>query len=240
MLSQLRSSPPTVTPSDICIWPISRAVHLTQGGPITAKDLVSLIRRWPWIPIQLPFKSITEESITCPKGAAHGAWLSGEAAPCERCIRLCLQSGSDKEPGSVATVTFSESGGSSGAGEAASVPRECQESPGANQARSSCLCTSATLSWPACIARATLGYREKGGQVPPGSDIHLCICSGEIHVQGTISFRPSVPPGSGQEVTVFATKQEQNFVRCVDYYLGNTQRQGVEVLVCLRYPPCFL
>lgn len=236
MLSRLRSSPPTVTPSDICIWPISRAVHLTQGGPITAKDLVSLIRRWPWIPIQLPFKSITEESITCPKGAAHGAWLSGEAAPCERCIRLCLKSGSDKEPGSVATVTFSESGGSSGAREAASMPQgvpgEPWSKPSLHNER------HAVLASLHC--QGTLGYREKGGQVPPGSDIHFCISSGEIHMQGTISFRPSVSPGSGQEATVFATKQEQNFLRCVDYYLDNTQRQGVEVLVCLRYLPCFL
>lgn len=67
----------TITSSDICIWPISREVHLTQGGPINAKDLVSPILWLHWIPIQLPFTNITEESITCPKGAAHRALLSG-------------------------------------------------------------------------------------------------------------------------------------------------------------------
>lgn len=156
-----------MTPSDICIWPISRAVHLTQGGPITAKDLVSLIQRWPQIPIQLPFKTITEESITCPKGATQRAWLSGEAAPCEQCIRLCLESGSDKEPGSAASSDLQQErqqqpsrGGSKGATGGA------RRSPGAHKACSSCLCAvSAMLSWPACIV-ASLGHSRKGHQVP--------------------------------------------------------------------------
>lgn len=93
--------PVTITSSDIRVWPISRGVHLTQGGPITAKELVSLIRRRRWIPIQLPFPSITEESITCPKGAAHGAALSGEAAPRRQPSGSARESGTDREPASV-------------------------------------------------------------------------------------------------------------------------------------------
>lgn len=42
-----------------------------QGGPIMAKDPVSFIRLCLWTPIHLPLRSITQESIICPKRTAH-------------------------------------------------------------------------------------------------------------------------------------------------------------------------
>lgn len=61
--------PVTITACDICTQPISQGIHLAQGGPITAKDLVSSIPEFHPLPNNsFSFKSITGESITCPKG----------------------------------------------------------------------------------------------------------------------------------------------------------------------------
>lgn len=245
MLSRLRSSPPTVTPSDICIWPISRAVHLTQGGPITAKDLVSLIQRWPRIPIQLPFKSITEESITCPKGAARGAWLSGEAALCERASGSAWRVEVTKSRAQWPAVTSSESGGSSGAGKAASMPREepgeAQENPQSKQSlllpvRSECHAVLASLH---CQGKSGL----QGGGAPPSAILVQTFASASV--QGKYRYRePS--PFEPQYHQVLDRKQlclqlnRSRILSGVWIICSVTQRQGEETLVYVRYLPRFL